>query len=146
MSESMDSGAGSAQHPGGEQSLAETRRLASGSYISLTTFKKDGTAVATPVWVSTDGARLYVWTDGASGKVTRIRNRAHVRIAPCDARGALQGEAVDGSARVLDDPEGAARVEQLHQQKYGLTFRMFRLAGKVARKHSGRVGIEITVV
>jgi PPOX class probable F420-dependent enzyme len=134
------------QHPGGEQSLAETQRLASGSYISLTTYKKDGTAVATPVWVATDGSRLYVWTDGTAGKVKRIRNRGHVRIAPCDARGALQGEPVDASARVLDAPEDVAKVERLLADKYGVQFKLFRTAGKLARRHSGRVGLEITVV
>ena len=37
---------------------AEVERLATSTYVSLTTFKKAGTAVATPVWVSSDGDRL----------------------------------------------------------------------------------------
>lgn len=140
----MTENAGSA-HPGGEQSLAETQRLAAGQYVSLVTYRKDGTAVATPVWVSTDGARLFVWTAASAGKVTRVRNRGHVRVAPCDARGALQGEAVDGSARVLDDPADLARVEALHRKKYGLTFRLFSLAGSIARR-GPYAALEITVV
>jgi PPOX class probable F420-dependent enzyme len=140
----MTENAGSA-HPGGEQSIAETQRLAAGPYVSLVTYKKDGTAVATPVWASTDGVRLYVWTTASAGKVKRIRNRGHVRVAPCDARGQLQGEPVDASARVLDSPEDLARIDALHKKKYGLTYRLFMLAGRIARR-GDHVGIEITVV
>ncbi len=94
--------------------LAELDRA---QYIALTTTKRDGTAVRTPVWFAVDGDTIVVVTEGRSGKVKRIRNRGHVRIAPCDARGALQGEPVDASARVLDDPEGtnAALLERLGQ-------------------------------
>ena len=124
---------------------AEVERLAASTYVSLTTFKKAGTAVATPVWVSSDGDRLYVWTQGDSGKVKRIRNDGHVLVAPSDQRGAVQGTAVSGTARVLDTPEDLARVESLHRSKYGLQFRMFELAAKVARRNRPRVGIEITL-
>lgn len=132
-------------HPGGEQSIAETKRLAAGPYVSLVTYKKDGTAVATPVWASSDGVRLYVWTTANAGKVKRVRNRGHVRVAPCDARGTLQGEPVDASARVVDSPEDIARITALHRAKYGLTYRLFMVAGLVLRR-GPYVGIEITVV
>jgi uncharacterized protein len=85
--------------------------LARERYISLTTFKRDGTAVSTPVWVgSDDGERLLVWTGAGTWKAKRIRRDPHVRVAPCDARGRPRGEAVDATARLLDDPEIAERV------------------------------------
>ena len=62
-------------------------RLAAGKYLSLTTFRKDGSAVSTPVWVARDGDHLYVMTDPSSGKATRLRNSGRVRLAPCDMRG-----------------------------------------------------------
>jgi PPOX class probable F420-dependent enzyme len=123
----------------------EVDRLAAGQYVSLITYRKDGTAVPTPVWVSRDGDKLFVWTQGDSGKVKRIRNRGHVMVAPCDARGQLQGEAVDAAARILDDPADLARVQRLHESKYGVVFRLFRAAGRIVRRGKDYVGIEITV-
>lgn len=134
------------EHPGGAQSIAETQRLAASAYLALTTYRTDGTAVATPVWASTDGTRLYVWTQADSGKVKRVRNRGHVQVAPCDARGALQGAPVDASAQVVDAPEDLARIEGLHKAKYGVQFTLFRLAGKVFRRGRPYAGLEITVV
>ncbi len=134
------------EHPGGEQSLAETERLAASTYLALTTYKKDGTAVVTPVWASTDGTRLYVWTQADAGKVKRVRNRGHVQVAPCDARGALQGAPVDASARVADSPQDLAKVTALHKAKYGVQFSLFSLAGKVFRRGRPYAALEITVV
>ena len=124
---------------------AEIDRLAASTYIALTTYKKDGTAVPTPVWVSRADGKLYVWTQADSGKVKRIRNRGHVMVAPSDARGVPQGAAVDASAVVLDDPDAVAKVEDAHRAKYGTQFRLFRLAGRVLRRGRGYAGIEITV-
>lgn len=123
----------------------EVDRLAAGQYVSLTTYRKDGTAVSTPVWVSREGDKLYVWTQADSGKVKRIRNRGHVMVAPCDSRGRLQGEPVDAAAVILDDPADVERVQGLHHRKYGVVFRLFRGAGKVLRRGRGYVGIELTV-
>jgi PPOX class probable F420-dependent enzyme len=125
---------------------AEVDRLASGSYVSLTTFKKDGSGVATPVWVSRDGDRLCVWTEAESGKVKRIRNGARVLVAPCDARGGLQGTQVEGTATVVDAPEEIARIAGLHKSKYGVQFRFFDVFSKIFRRTSGgHVVIAITV-
>ena len=123
----------------------EVDRLAAGQYVALITYRKDGTAVPTPVWVSRDADRLFVWTQADSGKVTRIRNRGHVMVAPCDARGRLQGVPVDAAARVLDDPLDVARVQALHQAKYGVVFRLFHAAGRVLRRGRGFAAIEIRV-
>lgn len=134
------------EHPGGPESMAETHRLGACTYLALTTYRKDGTAVVTPVWASTDGSRLFVWTLADAGKVKRVRNRGHVQVAPCDARGALQGAPVDASARVIDSPADLAKVESLHRAKYGAQFSLFRLAGRVFRRGRGYAGLEITVV
>jgi uncharacterized protein len=123
---------------------SEVDRLSAGAYLSLTTFKKDGTAVATPVWVSRDSDRLYVWTEATSGKVKRLRNSGRVLLAPSDGRGALQGAQVQGTAKVLDDPSAFTRVEALHRSKYGWQFRVFDFLGRTFRRR-GMVAVEITV-
>ena len=88
-----------------------------GKYLSLTSFRRDGSGVATPMWFVADNGQLVVETDADSYKVKRIRRDPHVRIAVCDARGRLRGEAVDGAATVLPDTE-RERVERLLARKY----------------------------
>jgi PPOX class probable F420-dependent enzyme len=88
-----------------------------GRYLSLTSFRRDGTGVATPVWFVEDGGRLLVETDAASFKVRRIRRDPRVTIAPCTATGRLRGTPVPAWAELLPDAD-VARVEQLMARKY----------------------------
>ena len=88
-----------------------------GKYLSVTSFKRDGTGVATPVWFVADNGNLLFETDADSYKVKRIRRDPHVRIAVCDARGRLRGDAVDAEARILPESE-RKRVERLIARKY----------------------------
>ncbi len=122
--------------------------MAAGKYLSLTTFKRDGTPVATPVWVMRDADQLYVITDAASGKAKRLRNSPKAKVAPCDMRGNITGEAVDATAVLLDDA-GTKRVEAMVNKKYGLMATVFGLMGRarsmVGRNEQRRVGIEITL-
>jgi hypothetical protein len=79
-------------------------------YISLTTFRKNGTGVKTPVWFAEDGGLIYVMTRGDSVKVKRIRNNPDVRVAPCTIRGKITGPEFAGHARILPEEEwGPAR-------------------------------------
>jgi PPOX class probable F420-dependent enzyme len=125
--------------------IAEVDRLAASTYVALTTYKKDGTAVPTPVWLSREGDRLYVWTQADSGKVKRIRNNGRVLIGPSDSRGGLQGAQVEASARVLDSAADLERVAGLHRAKYGLQFRLFDLSAKVFRRGRLLAAVEITL-
>ena len=88
-----------------------------GKYLSLTSFRRDGTGVATPVWFVQAGGRLLVETDAASYKVRRIRRDPRVTIAPCTATGRLRGTPVPAWAELLPDAE-VARVERLMARKY----------------------------
>ena len=97
--------------------------LADERYLSLTTFKRDGTAVATPVWVVGDDGRLLVHTAARSWKVKRIRRDGHVRVAGCSFNGKVHGETFDGAATILADTD---RVQTLEERKYGLVYRLVR--------------------
>ena len=88
-----------------------------GKYLSLTSFRRDGTEVATPVWFVADDGRLLVETDAGSYKVKRIRRDPHVRIAVSDMRGRPRGDTVDADAEILPDSE-RPRVERLLARKY----------------------------
>jgi PPOX class probable F420-dependent enzyme len=88
-----------------------------GKYLSLTSFRRDGTGVATPVWFVEAGGRLLVETDAASYKVRRIRRDPRVTIAPCTATGRLLADPVPARAELLADTE-LSRVERLLAAKY----------------------------
>jgi len=120
----------------------ELTRLSSGKYLSLTTFRKTGDPVATPVWVVREGDHLYVTTQRDSGKVKRLRNNQDVLLAPCDMRGNLTGEQVPGTAVLLDEDE-SRRIESLVKKRYGLVGKVMTLASSI-RGSAGSIGIEIT--
>jgi PPOX class probable F420-dependent enzyme len=88
-----------------------------GRYLQLTSYKRDGTAVATPVWFVEDGGKLLVQTDLGSGKVKRIRANPAVTVALCNGTGHLRGEHVLGRAE-LADADGTRRIEGLVKRKY----------------------------
>ena len=57
-------------------------------YILLTTFKRDGTAVPTPVWsVPLGDHEIGFWTSSGSGKAKRLAHTDRVTVQPCDGRG-----------------------------------------------------------
>ena len=86
-------------------------------YISLTTFRKNGQAVATPVWFGEEDSKLFVMTRSISGKYKRIRNNPQVRVAPCTIRGAVTGPECAVTARILS-VEDHARARQAIKRKY----------------------------
>ncbi len=106
-------------------------------YLNLETFRKNGNGVKTPVWFVEDGGTLLVRTDAASGKVKRIRNNPQVHIAPCKIDGALLGDWVEASARLVSGPEIYHKVDRLLGKKYGLMKSLFGLASSVqGRKYT----------
>lgn len=127
--------------------MTDVDRLSSGKYLSLTTFRRTGDAVATPVWVTRDRDHLYVITDAGSGKVKRLRHTSRVLLAPCDARGTLTGGQVEGTAQLLDD-DGTAMVRGLVKAKYGLMSTAMALYSRLTSGRGGvreQVGVEISV-
>ncbi|GAB1692506.1 PPOX class F420-dependent oxidoreductase [Krasilnikovia sp. M28-CT-15] len=88
-------------------------------YVSLTTYRKNGTPVATPVWHVPQNAELWIVTEADSGKVKRIRNNPQVLVAPCSARGTVAPDAPSavGTARLLDD-DGTAQARSLLAHRY----------------------------
>ena len=99
--------------------------LARQTYISLTTFRRDGRAVATPVQCVTDGERMLVYTKSTTGKVKRLRHTPRATIVACDMRGRPKKDAepTDVSVRFVD-PSEFARADELMKQKYGLPQRV----------------------
>lgn len=87
-------------------------------YLSLATFRKNGIAVATPVWFAELEGTLYVYTGGSTGKVKRIRNNGHVTLAPCTMNGRVTGPAIEAQARLVGDSAVIALVKRAIMRKY----------------------------
>lgn len=113
------------------------------AYLSLTTFRKNGSPVATPVWFALDGEKLYVMTGAETGKVRRVRHNAQVEVAPCTLNGSLLGPSLEAMARILHDEDRLiAQRALLH--KYGWQKRIYDLTYILRRKE--RVYFEITLM
>jgi uncharacterized protein len=122
-----------------EDKLAQ---FANQKYINLQTFKKDGTAVATPLWFAERGDELVFYTSADSGKVKRLRNNPRVRIAICDARGKLKGEWVEGEARLLDAAE-SVKANRLITEKYGLIKRVMDFFTRLSKSPRATFAIRV---
>ncbi|MFC4016687.1 PPOX class F420-dependent oxidoreductase [Micromonospora sp. GCM10011542] len=119
-------------------------RLSAEKYLLLTTFRKDGRAVPTPVWAVRDGEALAVWTRADSGKVKRIRRSGDVTVAPCDVRGRPHGAAVPAHATLYGGAE-TRRVRDLLKHKYRLIGRLSLLGSRLRHGEGGTVGIRVTL-
>jgi PPOX class probable F420-dependent enzyme len=137
-----------------ERPQVETRAEADvpaidGRFLSITSYRGDGSGVATPVWFVREGGRLLVMTAADSGKVKRIRRDPSVRIAACTARGRPKMEPVRAHAEIL--PLGETdRVMRLIARRYrvDLVFvrpiRAIQALFRPERRHEETVILAIT--
>lgn len=88
-----------------------------GKYLSITSYRRDGSGVSTPVWFAAEGERLLVMTDSKSGKVKRIRRNPYVTIAPCSGRGKPKAKSMPAHAELLPASE-VERAKRLIKRKY----------------------------
>ena len=104
----------------------------------------------TPVWVTRDGDRIYVYTQATSGKVARLRSDERVAIAPSDWRGRGSAPDVPGRARLLD-PQQTRNAQRRLKAKYKAEYRVFQVFGDLSNKlrrkpQPPEVGIEIELL
>ncbi len=116
--------------------------LYSHQYALLKTFRKNGDAVATPVWFANKNGKLYIITGSTSGKVKRIKNNGRATLTPCDQRGRIigDGKEVEGKARVLPEAE-YAHANTVLLGKYKIMYRMFDVLGFLTRRKSTYIEI-----
>lgn len=110
-------------------------------YALLVTFRKDGTAVPTPVWFALlDDEHFVVRTEERTAKVRRLRRDARARVFPSDPRGKPLGPGVEGVARVLPAGAESERAEAALDDHYGRTRRIYE---KLMADESGMVYVEV---
>ena len=122
------------------------RRSEKSNYFSLATLKKTGDYVATPVWFACLDGAYVVFSAPDAGKIKRLRNFTQCRVAACNFKGALAGEWMNASARLLEKPADRAAAWQALRQKYGwqmkITDWLSGLSGKLERRVYIRIDLE----
>ncbi|MEZ4669213.1 MAG: PPOX class F420-dependent oxidoreductase [Anaerolineae bacterium] len=113
------------------------------NFISLTTFRKNGQPVSTPVTFGEASGKLYVVTGLNTGKIKRLKNNPRVEFAPCDQRGKVLGAAVEGRARILSPEEGKALRRQIKFRAPAPIMFVFNLLRDL--RSGGNVYLEISV-
>lgn len=102
--------------------------------VLLTTRRRDGRTVDTPVNVAIDAkGRGYFRTAAGSGKAKRIANFPGVRLAPCTRRGRPQGSDQPGLAARLQGAEAAAAAELLAKRFPVIQGRLVPLVDRLRR-------------
>lgn len=132
---------GSRPYPRGVNS--DFKRVSEAKYVLLTTFRKDGTPVATPLWAAPDGDKLLMWTVTDSYKVKRIKRNPSVTVAACDARGNPKGEPVAAVAEILDAP-GTDHARDAIARRYGILGWIAMKGSLLRRGKTGTIGLAIT--
>jgi len=112
-------------------------------YISLSTFRRSGAEVATPVWFAAADGRLYVFTGDESGKVKRLRNSPRARVAPSNSRGWVLGPWQDASARILTEPASIDKAHAALRSKYGWQMLVADLGSRLTGRIRHRAWLEI---
>lgn len=109
--------------------------IADEKYVLLTTFRKNGDAVSSPVWiVALAGGMAGFTTDEVSGKVKRIRNNTKVTLQPCNMKGKPKegSSVVDATAEVLLGADAQPTRDAIYK-KYSLMTKLFKV-GELWRK------------
>ncbi|MEO7422125.1 MAG: PPOX class F420-dependent oxidoreductase [Ornithinibacter sp.] len=128
--------------------------LSTAKYASLTTFRRSGAPVSTPVWIApaVDGSgRLCVITVDDTGKTKRLAHTTRVELRACDMRGRVAPDAPTyaGTARVVRGADDIAQVRAAVVAKYGMTARfsdlLEKVTGLVGIRRNPRAGIVIEV-
>jgi uncharacterized protein len=108
-------------------------QLSNFKYIDIETYRKNGTGVRTPIWFIIYQGLIYFRSDAKSGKVKRIRNNPHVRIAPCDIR---------GKVKFADSAESSI-VYSMIDKKYGFVATLVRIFNKIRHTNPVVIGIAL---
>ena len=104
---------------------------AKSTYVNFTTFRKNGSAATTPVWIAGDDGRAYLWTNADSWKVKRLDRDPRCEMTPCTMNGKKNlGDTVGGTARRIDAGE-LPKVKTIFRKKYGVQYWLFEFLGRV---------------
>ena len=114
-------------------------------YIALTTYRRDGRPVTTPVWAAPLEGKLYIVTAKSTGKTRRVRATGRVRFAPCNANGRrILGEWQEGTGRIVHDEAHQSEALAALRRKYGWQLSLAMLVYRLRGFHREPVVLELT--
>ena len=102
--------------------------------VAVTTFRKNGDPVTTPVWPHpVSNGRLGFWTAMGSGKTKRLKNDPRVTLQPCSSSGKLRPGTtpVSGVAEMIQSGPLFDEVQTKGREKYGVMVTVSRLMGQL---------------
>ena len=119
--------------------------IAAARYGSLVTYRRNGAAVATPVWLAPANGKHYLFSAGQAGKVKRLRANSQVRLARCTAGGRVKSDWLAGVGRVVIDAPTIAIAYAALRAKYGWAMWLGDALAKLSGRYRQRAIIEITL-
>ena len=81
------------------------------------------------MWFVIHNDLIYVITREDTGKVKRLKNNQHVKIAPCTFKGKPTGKWIDGTAKWVTEEESKIAID-LRKKRYGFMERIARFVSK----------------
>jgi PPOX class probable F420-dependent enzyme len=114
--------------------------------IALTTFRKSGQAVTTPVWFAMSRGTIYVETHGDAGKLKRLRHTKRVTLAPCTYSGKVTGPVNEGNARILMEFEERMAASEALAKKYGVMGSLYHFVRNARRMLQRKAKVEVVYI
>lgn len=99
-------------------------------FIALTTYRKNGAPVMTPVWFVKQDGKLFIWTAIDSGKAKRLKRNPCVQLGPSNHSGKLLGAVESGQAHFVSQAKYPA-LDTAFKAKYGWQVTLFSLIWKI---------------
>jgi PPOX class probable F420-dependent enzyme len=120
--------------------------LAREQCIALTTFRRTGQAVTTPVWFALGLGTIYVETHGDAGKLKRLRHTQRVTLAACTYSGKVTGSVSQGRARILTDPGERTAALSALAKKYGVMRNLYHFVRNARRWLQGKEHVKVVYI
>jgi len=92
---------------------SDLRAVRSARTILLTTYRRDGTPVETPVSIAFESGRAFFRSYDKAWKTKRLRNNPHVEIAASTLRGKRTGPLIHARAALLDGEQARIAAKAL---------------------------------
>ena len=101
--------------------------------IALTTLRKTGQAVTTPVWFAVSFGVIYIETHPDAGKLKRLRQTTRVTFASCAYSGKATGSVSEGNTRILTEPQERMAAAAALAKKYGIMLGLYHILSNARR-------------
>ena len=116
-------------------------------YVSMTTFKRDGSPASTPVWIVRSGDSYAVISGDKTWKVRRLSRdpRVEIRVSDGRSRSAPSATVYAGKGEIDSSPEVIHTVRELIAAKYGFRVKLVGIFYAIQRKRGRGDGDSVVI-